>query len=207
MHKRSGPQYNRGNDPTTAVCKIKNATQKNDTKGFEKFFSSFFVDEQSLLLSSVAYLGEGAGAAVPPLVLDQKEARRAENNFSLRPAPPPPIISESGWPPPPPLSEDLDLLLVLLGKKEKWRLCLNRVKPLLEVVAACSSNLRTYLSWSLKNVPLSGGASVYRPLQGVPPGFQTKTFPYPYMAWVPTSLPGLRTQAFKRLIERTSRIQ
>ena len=205
MHKRSGPQYNRGNDPTTAVCKIKNATQKNDTKGFETFFSSFFVDEQSLLLYSGGYLGGGGGAAVPPLVLDQKETRRAENNFSLRPAPPP--LSQNLGDRPPPLSEDLDLLLVLLGKKEKWRLCLNRVKPLLEVVAACSSNLRTYLSWSLKNVPLSGGASVYRPLQGVPPGFQTKTFPYPYMAWVPTSLPGLRTQAFKRLIERTSRIQ
>ena len=75
MHERPGPQYNRGNDPTTAVCKIKNATQENDTKGFETFFSSFFVGEQSLLLSSVAYLGEGAGrGAVPLLVLDQREA-------------------------------------------------------------------------------------------------------------------------------------
>ena len=69
-----GPQYNRGSDPTTAVGKIRNATQKNDTKGFETFFSSFFVGEQSLLLSSVAYLGEraGGGGAGPPLVLDQK---------------------------------------------------------------------------------------------------------------------------------------
>ena len=31
MHERPGPQYNRGNDPTTAVCILKNATQKNDT--------------------------------------------------------------------------------------------------------------------------------------------------------------------------------
>ena len=31
MHERLGPQLNRGNDPTTAVGKIKNATQKNDT--------------------------------------------------------------------------------------------------------------------------------------------------------------------------------
>ena len=66
MHEGPGPQYNRDNDPTTAVCKIKNATQKNDTKGFETFFSSFFVGEQCLLLSSVAYLGEGAGGRSPP---------------------------------------------------------------------------------------------------------------------------------------------
>ena len=31
MHERPGPQYNRGNDPTTAVYILKNATQKNDT--------------------------------------------------------------------------------------------------------------------------------------------------------------------------------
>ena len=53
MHERPGPQLNRDSDPATAVGKIKNATQKNDTKGFETFFSSFFVGEQSLLLSSV----------------------------------------------------------------------------------------------------------------------------------------------------------
>ena len=66
MHQRPAPQYNRGSDPATAVGKIRNATQKNDTKGFETFFSSFFVGEQSLLLSSVAYLGEGAGGRGAP---------------------------------------------------------------------------------------------------------------------------------------------
>ena len=31
MHERPGPQLNRGSDPTAAVGKIRNATQKNDT--------------------------------------------------------------------------------------------------------------------------------------------------------------------------------
>ena len=48
MHERPGPQYNRGSDPTTAVGKIKNATPKNDTKGW-------------WAESSVADVGEGPG--------------------------------------------------------------------------------------------------------------------------------------------------
>ena len=88
MHERPGPQYNRGSDPTTAIGKIKNATQKNDTKGFETFFL------YSLLASSVSCClqwriqGRGRGGPVPPLVLDQKEARRAEKKFFWRPGPP-----------------------------------------------------------------------------------------------------------------------
>ena len=167
MHERPGPQYNRGNDPTTGICILKNATQK---KCYLRFWNIFFFILRWRAESPVVFSGVtrgGAGESGAPLVLDQKEARRAEKNFFLRPGPP--FISESGWPnptPPPPPSEGLDPLLVLLSRKEKWRLCLNRVEPLFQVVGACSSNLRTYLSWSLKNVPLSGGASVYRPLQG-----------------------------------------
>lgn len=133
------------------------------------------------------------GGARSPLFLDQKEAPRAEKFFMW---PGPPVISESEWPPPPPLSEGLLPLFVLLGKKEKWRLCLNRVEPLFEVVAACRPNLRTYLSWSLKNVPLRAELRCighYR--AGVHPGFQTKTaqklYPIPILlkspilAWEP----------------------
>ena len=87
--------------------------------------------------------------------------------------------------PPPPLSEGLDPPLFLLGKKEKWRLCLNRVKPLFEVVAACRPNLRTYLSWSLKNVPLRAELRCIGHYREYPPGSDqngAKTIPYPYMA-------------------------
>ena len=74
----------------------------------------------------------GGGSRVgarPPLFLDQKEAPRVEKFFYETGGPP---LSQrlKGRPPPPPLSEGLDQLLVLLGKKEKWRLCMNRVKPL-----------------------------------------------------------------------------
>ena len=75
---------------------------------------------------------------------------------------------------PPPLSEGVDPLLVLLGKKEKWRLCMNRVKPLFEVVAACSPNLRTYLSWSLKNVPLRAELRCIGHYRENTPGFRRK---------------------------------
>ena len=52
----------------------------------------------------------GAGGFLPPLFLDQTEARRAEKNFWETT----PLISGSGWPPPPPppLSEALGPPLV-----------------------------------------------------------------------------------------------
>ena len=109
--------------------------------------------------------------------------------FFMRPGPP---LSQSLKDrPPPPLSEGVDPLLVLLGKKEKWRLCMNRVKPLFEVVTACSPNLRTYLSWSLKNVPLRAELRCighYR--AGVHPGFQSKTAQklYPIPIWLKSPL-------------------
>ena len=111
------------------------------------------------------------GRGPVPLFLDQKEAPRAENVFYETG---PPVISESERPPPPPLSEGVDPLLVLLGKKEKWRLCMNRVKPLFEVVAACSPNLRTYLSWSLKNVPLRAELRCIGHYREYTPGFRRK---------------------------------
>ena len=125
------------------------------------------------------------GGARPPLFLDQKEAPRAEKFFYGTGPPRHLRVWMTG--PPPLLSEGLDLLLVLLGKNEKWRLCLNRVKPLFEVVAACRPNLRTYLSWSLKNVPLRAELRCighYR--AGVHPGFQTKTAQklYPIPIWL-----------------------
>ena len=124
------------------------------------------------------------GGARPPLFLDQKEAPRAEKFFY---GTGPPRYLRVWMTAPPLLSEGLDLFLVLLGKNEKWRLCLNRVKPLFEVVAACRPNLRTYLSWSVKNVPLRAELRCighYR--AGVYPGFQTKTAQklYPIPIWL-----------------------
>ena len=133
-----GPQLNRGSDPTTAVGKVRNATQK---KWYLRFWKQCFL----VILcwraeSPIVFSGR------PPLVLDQKEAPRAEK-FFMRPGPP--RYLRVWMTAPPLLSEGLDPPLAFLGKKEKWRLCLNRVKPLFEVVAACSPNVRTYLSWSL----------------------------------------------------------
>ena len=176
MHERPGPQYNRGNDPTTAVGKIKNATPKNDTKGW-------------WAESSVADVGEGPD----PLIFRPKRGPKGRKIFYEAG---PPRYLRVWMTTPPPLSEGLLPLFVLLGKKEKWRLCLNRVEPLFEVVAACRPNLRTYLSWSLKNVPLRAELRCighYR--AGVHPGFQTKTaqklYPIPILlkspilAWEP----------------------
>ena len=75
--------------------------------------------------------GGSRGGARPPLFLDQKEAPRAEKIFyEIGPARYLRVWKTALPPPPPSLSEGLDQLLVLLGKKEKWRLCMNRVKPL-----------------------------------------------------------------------------
>ena len=125
------------------------------------------------------------GRGPAPLIFRLKRGPKGRKFFFMRPGPP--IISGSEWPPPPPLSEGLHPLLVLLGKKEKWRLCMNRVEPLFEVVAACRPNLRTYLCWSLKNVPLRAELRCighYR--AGVHPGFQTKTAQklYPIPIWL-----------------------
>ena len=99
MDERPGPQYNRGNDPTTGVCILKNATPKKWYLRFWNIFSLFFVDEQSLLLSSVAYLGEGGGGVPCPLSLRPKRGPKAEKNFFLRPGPP---LSQNLDDPPPP---------------------------------------------------------------------------------------------------------
>ena len=132
--------------------------------------------------------GGSMGGARPPLIFRPKRGPKGRKCFLWDRAPPLSQSLKDRPPPPPPLlSEGLDLLLVLLGKNEKWRLCLNRVKPLFEVVAACRPNLRTYLSWSLKNVPLRAELRCighYR--AGVHPGFQTKTAQklYPIPIWL-----------------------
>ena len=98
MHERPGPQYNRGNDPTTEVCILKNATQK---KWYLRSWNIFFFILRRRAESPVVFSGVsrgGAGESGASLVLDQKEARRSEKNFFLRPGPP--FISESGWPNP-----------------------------------------------------------------------------------------------------------
>ena len=164
--------------------------KKNDTYGFETFFSSFFVDEQSLLLSSVAYLGEGGGGARCPLSFRPKRGPKGREKFFFETGPPPlsqNLDDPTPPPPPPPIWRSGSATGLIESEGE--------IEALSEscqtsVVGACSSNLRTYLSWSLKNVPLSGGASVYRPLQGVLPGFQTKTAQnlYPFPGWENPSL-------------------
>ena len=135
------------------------------------------VGEQSL-----RWRMKGRGPA--PLIFRPKRGPKGRKIFLWDRVPP---LSQSLNDRPPLLSEGLDLLLVLLGKNEKWRLCLNRVKPLFEVVAACRPNLRTYLSWSLKNVPLRAELRCighYR--AGVHPEFQTKTAQklYPIPIWL-----------------------
>ena len=199
MHERPGPQYNRGNDPTTGVCILKNATPKKWYLRFWNIFSLFFVDEQSLLLSSVAYLGEEGGGVRCPLSFRPKRGPKGREKFFFETGP---LLYLRIWmTPPPPLFEGLDPPLVLLSRKEKWRLCLNRVKPLFQVVGACSSNLRTYLSWSLKNVPLSAELQCIGHYREYSPGFRPKRRKIYTPSW------GGRTQACKKLIERTSRFQ
>ena len=182
MDERPGPQYNRGNDPTTGVCILKNATPKKWYLRFWNIFSLFFVDEQSLLLSSVAYLGEGGGGVPCPLSLRPKRGPKAEKNFFLRPGPP---LSQNLDDPPPLIWRSGSATGLIESEGEMEALSESR-----RTYIPGRWNLRTYLSWSLKNVPLSGGASVYRPLQGVLPGFQTKTTQnlYPFPGWENPSL-------------------
>ena len=128
MHERPGPQYNRGNDPTTGICILKNATQK---KCYLRFWNIFFFILRWRAESPVVFSGvsRGGGERVRcPLSFRPKRGPKGREKFFFwdRAAP---FISESGWPPPPPLFECLDPALVLLSRKEKWRLCLNRVKP------------------------------------------------------------------------------
>ena len=163
MHERPGPQYNRGNDPTTGVCILKNATQK---KWYLRFWNIFSFILRWRAESPVVFSGVsrgGGGRVRCPLSFRPKRGPKGREKFFFETGPP---LYLRIWMTPPPIFEGLEPPLVLLSRKEKWRLCLNRVEPLFQVVGACSSNLRTYLSWSLKNVPLPGGASVYRPLQG-----------------------------------------
>ena len=53
MHERPGPNRTGAVIQRQRFAKLKMLRKKNDTKGFETFFSSFFVGEQSLLLSSM----------------------------------------------------------------------------------------------------------------------------------------------------------
>ena len=194
MDERPGPQYNRGNDPTTGVCILKNATPKKWYLRFWNIFSLFFVDEQSLLLSSVAYLGEGGGGVPCPLSLRPKRGPKAEKNFFLRPGPP---LSQNLDDPPPPLFEGLDPPLVLLSRKEKWRLCLNRVEPIFQVVGTCEHTFPE--AW--KMYPFRAELRCIGHYREYSPGFRPKR------RKIYTPSRGGRTQACKKLIERTSRFQ
>ena len=164
MHERPGPQYNRGNDPTTGVCILKNATQK---KWYLRFWNIFFFILRWRAESPVVFSGVsrgGGGRVRCPLSFRPKRGPKVREKFFFETGPPLYLrIWMTQPPPPPPIWRSGSATGLIESEGE--------IEALSEscqtsVVGACSSNLRTYLSWSLKNVPLSGGASVYRPLQG-----------------------------------------
>ena len=164
MHERPGPQYNRGNDPTTGVCILKNATQK---KWYLRFWNIFFFILRWRAESPVVFSGVsrgGGGRVRCPLSFRPKRGPKGREKFFFETGPPLYLRIWMTQPhPPPPIWRSGSATGLIESEGE--------IEALSEscqtsVVGACSSNLRTYLSWSLKNVPLSGGASVYRPLQG-----------------------------------------
>ena len=132
MHERPGPQYNRGNDPTTGICILKNATQK---KWYLRFWNIFFFILRWRAEFPVAFSGVsrgGGGRVRCPLSFRPKRGPKVREKFFFETGPPLYLriwMTQPPPPPPPPPSEGLDPLLVLLSRKEKWRLCLNRVKP------------------------------------------------------------------------------
>ena len=191
MHERPGPQYNRGNDPTTGVCILKNATQK---KWYLRFWNIFFFILRWRAESPVVFSGVtrgGAGESGAPLVLDQKEARRAEKNFFLRPGPP--FISESGWPnptPPPHLKVWIRYWSYWVGMRNGGSVWIasNLYSRSLELAArTCEHTFPE--AW--KMYPFRAELQCighYR--AGVHPGFQTKTAQnlYPFPGWENPSL-------------------
>ena len=165
MHERPGPQYNRGNDPTTGICILKNATQK---KWYLRFWNIFFFILRWRAEFPVVFSGVsrgGGGRVRCPLSFRPKRGPKVREKFFFETGPPLylRILMTQPLPPPPPIWRSGSATGLIESEGE--------IEALSEscqtsVVGACSSNLRTYLSWSLKNVPLPGGASVYRPLQG-----------------------------------------
>ena len=191
MHERPGPQYNRGNDPTTGICILKNGTQK---KWYLRFWNIFFFILRWRAEFPVVFSGVsrgGGGRVRCPLSFRPKRGPKVREKFFFETGPPLYLRIWMTQPPPtrppPPIWRSGSATGLIESEGEMEALSESCQTS---VVGACSSNLRTYLSWSLKNVPLSGGASVYRPLQGVAPGFQTKTAQnlYPFPGWENPSL-------------------
>ena len=72
--------------------------------------------------------GGGGGEGGPPLSFRPKRGPKGRKNFFFETGPPRYLriwVTAPPPPPPPPLSEGVDPPLVLLSRKEKWRLCLS----------------------------------------------------------------------------------
>ena len=201
MHERPGPQYNRGNDPTTGVCILKNATQK---KWYLRFWNIFFFILRWRAESPVVFSGVsrgGGGRVRCPLSFRPKRGPKGREKFFFETGPPLylRIWMTQPHPPPPPQSEGLDLPLVLLSRKEKWRLCLNRVKPRSLELAARTCEHTVPEAW--KMYPFRAELRCIGHYREYSPGFRPKR------RKIYTPSRGGRTQACKKLIERTSRFQ
>ena len=95
MHERPGPQYNRGNDPTTGVCILKNATQK---KCYLRFWNIFFFILRWRAEFPVVFSGVsrgGGGRVRCPLSFRPKRGPKVREKFFF-------------WDRAPPLSQNLD---------------------------------------------------------------------------------------------------
>ena len=111
-----------------------------------------------------------AGARGSPLFLDQTEARRAEINFfgdhsHDNPPPPPPIPLSHGLDPPLKCTKPKRFLNYFTFYKPKWKISLS-----FHILQGMKF-LLFHITWSLKQIPLSGGASPHRSLKGVAPGW------------------------------------
>ena len=104
MHERPGPQYNRGNDPTTGVCILKNATQK---KWYLRFWNIFFFILRWRAESPVVFSGVsrgGGGRVRCPLSFRPKRGPKGREKFFFETGPPLylRIWMTQPHPPPPP---------------------------------------------------------------------------------------------------------
>lgn len=115
MHERPGPQYNRGNDPTTGVCILKNATQK---KWYLRFWNIFFFILRWRAESPVVFSGVsrgGGGRVRCPLSFRPKRGPKVREKFFFFETGPPLYLriwmTQPHPLPPPPPSEGLNLPL------------------------------------------------------------------------------------------------
>ena len=191
MHERPGPQYNRGNDPTTGICILKNATQK---KWYLRFWNIFFFILRWRAESPVVFSGVsrgGGGRVRCPLSFRPKRSPKVREKFFFETGPPLYLRIRMTQPHPPPhLKVWIRYWSYWVGRRNGGSVWIasNLYSRSLELAArTCEHTFPE--AW--KMYPFRAELQCighYR--AGVHPGFQTKTAQnlYPFRGWENPSL-------------------